>query len=268
MLAHRVAGPSESVNSSPSAFRRTAPYARRLEIGNPACSRPGPAVRVVLQCVEVAQRRGRPRSASPLRSPGWFVDDRRVPRRRGSTARPLRGPSWRRSCDLRSARQPFSVRASSASGDGKVWMSEPSFSRSAVVIAYPVRSPTCSRRLRDAPPQRAGDSRRSLRTRRQAPRASGSRRLAGEDLDERSAVSCEDFHTSAATAPASRPRRTLPGCRPAPWPGCTTAAGLCGESDPSAGPLRGDGPPRARAAADHEHVKEESADQRTLPLTT
>ena len=55
------------------------------------------------------------------------------------------------------ARQPPSSRVSSRSGAfvNEVPVDASQVSRSCFVIAWPVRSPTCSSRFLDAPPQRA-----------------------------------------------------------------------------------------------------------------
>ena len=126
--------------------------------------RPGAAVRVVLERVEVArlraERRARSRVTSPV-APGWFVESSpRSSRLAVAAARRRRGRrSPASSVVLAAARPPAVSRPARAlaSGDfGNVSCRRGlDASRSAVVIACPVRSPTCSSRLRVAPPQRA-----------------------------------------------------------------------------------------------------------------
>ena len=82
------------------------------------------------------------------------------------------------------------------------------------------------------------------------------RRLAGEDLDEPAVRRLVGARRPPRAAPASRPRRTRPGCRPAPSPSCTTAASP--SSRPRRGRRRAGRSPRRRGrtpAADHEHVE-------------
>ena len=124
--------------------------------------RPGAAVRVVLERVEVARLGAEVErdARSPRRSRrDGSSRARRAPARRGSSARRRRGRrSPRRSRARRSARASRSRSARGLqSGACSNDVPEPAAhaSRRPFVIAWPVRSPTWSRRLRDAPPQRA-----------------------------------------------------------------------------------------------------------------
>src|SRR5436305_67309 len=95
---------------------------------------------------------------SPV-APGWFVESSP----RSSASLKQRPPAARTTvpasmtCSPHTARQPCSRSSSERSGlfASAVAVLASKASRSAFVIAWPVRSPTWSRRFRDAPPQRA-----------------------------------------------------------------------------------------------------------------
>jgi hypothetical protein len=95
---------------------------------------------------------------SPV-APGWFVQSSP----RSSAMRQQRPPAARTTvaasmtCSPHRARQPPPSASRLVSGLFANVVPEPAShaSRSAFVIAWPVRSPTWSRRRRDAPPQRA-----------------------------------------------------------------------------------------------------------------
>ena len=197
--------------------------------------RPGAAVRVVLERVEVARlgaQLERDRVTSPVAF-GWFVES--SPRSCGLLeAAPAGGEHDRRRVELvlaARARQP--VLALLERGSGLLAKSVPppasNASRSPFVIACPVRSPTWSRRLRRgaaaAREAIAAVLSRELDAELLEPvdRAAG---VAGEHLDEphvgASRGSLADVLRRAARA--SRRRRRRPGCRPAPWPSCTPAS--------------------------------------------
>ena len=212
---------------------------------------PGAAVRVVLERVEVARL-----GAEAERDLGHLAGRAGMVRRELAALLRRRGSSGRR---RRGRRSPASIacspqrrapavlgrlelaRAATCSND----VPEPAAhaSRSAFVIAWPVRSPTWSRRFARRAAA-AGEAVAAVLAREldaellepvdraTAPRRSAPRRAA-----------CRPSRGSSARRPrraarASRPRRTRPGCRPAPWPSCTTGA--------SPSPRRRRARPRAR----------------------
>ena len=111
-------------------------------------------------------------------------------------------------------------------------------SRSCFVIAWPVRSPTWSRRLRGRAAA-AGEPVAAVLAReldaellepvdrRLAPRRSAPRRAAGRRSRARSA------RRPRRAARASRRRRTRPGCRPAPSRSCSPAASPSSRARPA-----------------------------------
>ena len=124
--------------------------------------RPGAAVRVVLQRVEVARLRAEvDRDLRHLAGGAGMVGRQLAALLRHAVAAAAGGEDDRRRRRARArrtrARQPFSIGSSALSGDfGKVTtLLASAASRSAFVIAWPVRSPTWSSRWRVAPPQRA-----------------------------------------------------------------------------------------------------------------
>ena len=134
-------------------------------------------------------------------------------------------------------------------------------SRSSFVIAWPVRSPTWSRRFA----RRAAAARepvaavlareldaellepvdRGGRLARSAPRRAGGRRSRARS-----------GRCPRRAARASRRRRTRPGCRPAPSRSCSPAASPSSRARRGRRALGGNGGGEARGpAADHEHVE-------------
>ena len=150
LLAGRRSGARRRTRaSSPgSSSPASSPATRRRSGGTGA--RPGRAPR----------RRGRARSASPRRSrsDGWSRA-RRAPPRPGSSGRRRRGSRSPRRARARRRSRASRSRPARAPTEGcsgnRVPPPASNASRSAFVIACPVRSPTWSSRLADAPPQRA-----------------------------------------------------------------------------------------------------------------
>ena len=220
-------------------------------------------------CNASKSRTSAPRSTaicvtSPV-APGWFVDSSP----RSSATRKHRPPAARTTVvativwSPQRARQPFSVRASSASGDlGKVWMSGAlgvlaQRGRDRMSRAVADLQQALARRAAAAREAIAAVLARELDAELLEPVDRG-RRLAGEDLDELPVgglvrglpdVVCVLLRrvvlAEGCLDPALRLGRVARLQRP-----------LRGERDPRAGPLRGDGRREAGGpATDHEHVK-------------
>ena len=237
--------------------------------------RPGAAVRVVLQRVEVAGL-----GAELERDPRHLAGRAGVVRRELAAllglavAAPARSEHDRAGVDLqlvavlaRQRRAPAVLGAARARRSGRVGRaSRPLDGRDGVAqrrrdrVARCGRRPAagaCASRRRSGP---AG-SRRCSRVN-STPSSSSQSIAAGASPVSTSTSRGRPSRASSARRPrraarASRPRRTPPGCRPAPWRSCTTASeplvASATRAPARSAETRGREP--GGAAADHEHVE-------------